>query len=102
MAVGMNTKPVPNTKPQDTTWYNKVSCLQLVLFGAVAAILALNVLQAVFDPEEVLLRFRILIDMNWDGLRLYAVIGEFFGEAFVGALAGWWACWRRRKKQRDS
>lgn len=87
---------------QSTPWYHKASRLQLVLFGAVAVILVMNVLEAVFYPEEALLRFSILIDMNWDGLRLYAVIGQFLGEAFVGALAGWWAFWRLRKKQRDS
>lgn len=82
-------------------WYHKASRLQLVLFGAVAAILIINVLDAVFKPEEALLRYSILMTQNWDGLRIYAVIGEFFGEALAGAIAGWLAFWYLRKKRQN-
>ena len=83
-------------------WYHKVSRLQLVLIGAVAGIIIINVLDAIFKPEEALLRYRTLMAQNWDGLRIYAVIGEFFGEALAGAVAGWLAFGYLKKKRRNS
>lgn len=85
----------------NTPWYHKASRLQLVLIGAVAVILIINLLDAVFKPEEVLLRYNILMTQNWDGLRIYAVIGEFFGAALGGALAGWLAFGYLRKKRQN-
>lgn len=82
-------------------WYHKASRLQLVLIGAVAVILIMNLLDAVFKPEEALLRYNILMTQNWDGLRIYAVIAEFFGEALVGALAGWLVFGYLRKKRQN-
>ncbi len=82
-------------------WYDKASRLQLVLIGAVAAVLIMNVLDAVFKSEEALLRYSILMTLNWDGLRIYAVIGEFFGEALVGGIAGWLAFGYLRKRRQN-
>jgi hypothetical protein len=79
-----------------TPWYERASCLQLAIYGALAVI----VLHLVIEADKAPIWIEILLDPNeWRGVRPYGVIGEIFGSALVGAIVGVWAYRRLKRKK---
>ena len=83
-------------------WYYKLSFFQCIVFGALATVLVMFIVDVAFRPEEALLKIDIIFDpQKWGGLRSYYIIGEFTGTAFVGVFVGWAGYQRLKKKQQD-
>jgi len=76
---------------EKTSWFDKFSSIQLVIFG----FLLLGVTPLVRNPEYL----DILMDSNlWKTPKFNEVITAILTDGGIGALAGLWFAFRKRKR----